>query len=137
MVLTFIDNNISLTMNAFMIIVNMINILYTIPQMITIYRIKSVRDIETIYLIPRIIINIILIAFAVEIKNLLFLIFMIITTIGSLFIGCYKIFNLIEDNNINKRERVLKLLNNLSNNTTKKEQIYIEEIYIDRVILDI
>ena len=104
MVLTFIDNDISLTMNAFMIIANMINILYTVPQMITIYRLKSVRDIDIIYLIPRIVINIILIAFAVEINNLLFLICMVITTIGSLFIGYYKIYNLIEDNKKNRRQ---------------------------------
>ena len=123
MTFTFIDNNISITMNAFMIIVNMINILYTVPQMITIYRINSVRDIDTIYLIPRIIINIILIAFAVEIKNLLFLICMIITTIGSLYIGYYKILNIIEDN---KKQRINKLLENLKN----KKSIVIEKEHI-------
>ena len=123
MTFTFIDNNISITMNAFMIIVCMINILYTVPQMITIYRINSVRDIDTIYLIPRIIINIILIAFAVEIKNLLFLICMIITTIGSLYIGYYKILNIIEDN---KKQRINKLLENLKN----KKSIVIEKEHI-------
>lgn len=133
MVLTFIDNNISLTMNAFMIIVNMINILYTIPQMITIYRINSVRDIELVYLVPRIIINIILIAFAVEIKNLLFLICMIITTTGSLFIGYYKISNLIEDN---KKYRINLLLENLKNKNNIMNTP-IDIIYNDHIILQV
>jgi len=91
MKLEIIDKNVSLTMNIFIVIANILNLFYNLPQMWTTYRRKSTSDISGTFLFLRFITNSIWIAYAIEIESLLFLINNIVTVLSSLFIGYYKI----------------------------------------------
>ena len=68
------DNNVSLTMNIFVIIANVINLIYNIPQMIKTYKTKSTKDFSGWFISLRIIGNIIWIAYSIEINSMLMLI---------------------------------------------------------------
>lgn len=89
--LDIIDKNVSLTMNVFIVIANILNLFYNLPQMWKTYKRRSTADISGTFLLLRFITNIIWIAYAIEINSLLFLINNIVTVLSSLFIGYYKI----------------------------------------------
>ena len=89
-----LDKNVSVTMNVFLVIANVINVLYNIPQMVKTYKIKSTSDISEWFLLLRFLGNIIWIAYAIEINSLLFLINNTITVLSSAFIGYYKVLEL-------------------------------------------
>jgi MtN3 and saliva related transmembrane protein len=86
------DPNVSTTMNVFLIIANIINIFYNIPQMVHTYKTKSTKDFDVWFIILRIVGNIIWLAYAIDINNLLMLINNSVTVFSSLFIGYYKFF---------------------------------------------
>lgn len=114
----FIDHNVSYTMNIFLIIANIINLFYNIPQIITTYKRKSTRDFSTWFLLLRFIGNLIWVAYAVEINSFLMLINNIVTVLSSAFIGYYKIIEIIFD----YREKKLKnFIINLENNVESNE----------------
>jgi MtN3 and saliva related transmembrane protein len=94
---SLLDENVSLTMNIFIIIANIINLFYNIPQMIKTYRTKSTRDFSALFIILRIIANIIWLAYSIEINSFLMLINNLVTVIASVFIGYYKFFEMYED----------------------------------------
>ncbi len=91
------DNNVSLTMNIFIIIANIINIVYNIPQMVKTYKSKSTKDLSSWFLFLRIIGNSIWIGYAIEVDNMMILINTCITVFASLFIGYYKVLELNRD----------------------------------------
>lgn len=93
----FIDQNVSSTMNGFIIIANILNLLYNIPQIIHTYKIKSTKDFSSWFISLRIIGNSIWIAYSVEIGSLLMLINNIVTVFSSVFVGYYKVCEIIED----------------------------------------
>ena len=95
---SLLDENVSLTMNIFIIIANIINLFYNIPQMIKTYRTKSTRDFSALFIILRIIANIIWLAYSIEINSFLMLINNLVTVIASVFIGYYKFFEMYEKN---------------------------------------
>ena len=100
---TIMDQNVSLTMNIFLIIANIINLIYNIPQMIKTYKTKSTRDFSSIFLSLRFVGNLIWVAYAIEVDSSLMLINNIVTVIASLFIGYYKYIEIYNDyNNKNK-----------------------------------
>lgn len=84
------DPNVSETMNIFVVIANVLNLFYNLPQMWVTYKRKTTKDISGLFLSLRIITNIIWIGYAIEIESLLFLTSTIVTIISSLFIGIYK-----------------------------------------------
>ena len=86
-----IDPNVNLTMNIFMIIANILNIAYNVPQMIKTYKRKTTGDISGWFLLLRFIGNLIWITYSIEIGSMLMLINNLITVISSGFIGYYKI----------------------------------------------
>lgn len=107
------DNNVSLTMNIFLIIANVINLVYNLPQIIKTYKTKSTGDFSEWFLLLRFIGNTIWIPYAIEINSLLLLINTIVTVCSSIFIGYYKIKEIL-----NKR----KNKNNTNNNYHILEQ---------------
>ena len=84
------DPNVPLGMNIMLIIANVINLVYNIPQMVQTYRTKSTRDFSGWFLSLRIVGNIIWVIYAIYIANLLMLINNIVTVGASIFVGYYK-----------------------------------------------
>ena len=93
-----IDNNVSATTNIFLIIANIINLSYNIPQMYKTYKCKSTKDFSGLFLLLRVVGNCIWIEYAIEINSLLMLTNNIVTVISSLFIGYYKLNEILKEN---------------------------------------
>ena len=106
------DNNVSLTMNIFIIIANIINIVYNIPQMVKTYKSKSTKDLSGWFLFLRVIGNTIWVGYAIEVDSMMMLINTCVTVIASIFIGYYKVLELNRDR-IEKNKA--KLLHNYKN----------------------
>ena len=107
------DNNVSLTMNIFLIIANVINLVYNLPQIIKTYKTKSTGDFSEWFLLLRFIGNTIWIPYAIEINSLLLLINTIVTVCSSIFIGYYKIKEILnkrknKKNNTNNNYHILE-----------------------------
>lgn len=88
------DKNVSLTMNIFIIIANVINIVYNIPQIIKTYKTKSTCDFSEWFLFLRIIGNTIWVVYAIEVDSMLMLINNTVSVISSVFIGYYKVIEI-------------------------------------------
>jgi MtN3 and saliva related transmembrane protein len=97
MKLTIIDYNVSTTMNVFLIIANVINLVYNVPQIIKTYKTKSTKDFSGIFIFLRIVGNVIWIPYSIEIDSLLLLINTLVTVISSIFIGYYKVKEILSD----------------------------------------
>ena len=117
-----IDDNISLTMNIFLIIANIINIVYNIPQMVKTYKCKSTKDLSSWFLFLRVIANIIWVGYAIEVDSMMMLINTVVTVVASIFIGYYKVLELnqerlVKKNNIHNTHNIHKnkLLNENEN----------------------
>ena len=85
-----IEPKVSPTMNGFLILANIINIVYNIPQMIQTYKTKSTKDFNIWFIVLRIIGNSIWMAYSIQVSSLLMLINNSVTVIASIFIGYYK-----------------------------------------------
>jgi uncharacterized protein with PQ loop repeat len=121
------DDNVSMTMNVFIIIANIINIVYNIPQMVKTYQRKTTQDLSSWFIFLRIIGNSIWIGYAIEVDSIMMLINTIVTVGSSVFIAYYKVLELykerfiIEDNkklldeNENKNKNVIKIKFNYNN----------------------
>jgi uncharacterized protein with PQ loop repeat len=94
---TIFDNSVSSTMNVFLIIANVINLIYNIPQMVKTYKIKSTNDFSSTFLFMRVIGNSIWLAYSIELNTFLFFLSNIITVGSSAFISYYKILDLYRD----------------------------------------
>ena len=105
-----IDHNVNLTMNIFLIIANVINVIQNVPQIYKTYKSKSTRDFSGWFLLLRAMGNSIWLGYAVEIDSMLMLINSSITIIATSFIGQYKIKELISD--WKKKKPIYKQLNN-------------------------
>ncbi len=88
--MTFTDDKVSPAMNVFLIIANIINIIYNVPQVVKTYQTKSTKDFSSWFIFMRIIGNTIWIAYSIEINNAQMIINNAITVLASLFIGFYK-----------------------------------------------
>jgi MtN3 and saliva related transmembrane protein len=97
MKLTIIDNNVSTTMNVFLIIANVINLVYNVPQILKTYQTKSTKDFSGIFIFLRIVGNVIWIPYSIEIDSLLLLINTLVTVLSSIFIGYYKIKEILRE----------------------------------------
>lgn len=102
---SIMDENVSLTMNIFLIIANIINLIYNIPQIIKTYKTKSTVDFSEWFLFLRIFGNIIWVAYAIEVDSFLMLINNLVTVFSSIFIGYYKTIELYN----NYKEKYNKL----------------------------
>ena len=103
MQLTLLDPNVSMTMNVFLSIANIINLIYNVPQVIKTYKTKSTKDFSACFIFLRICGNIIWIVYAIEIDSLQMLVNNCVTVFSSIFIGYYKVLELYKMD-----ERLLK-----------------------------
>jgi MtN3 and saliva related transmembrane protein len=86
-----LDPNVPLGMNVMLIIANVINLIYNIPQMIKTYQTKSTRDFSGWFLSLRVLGNAIWVVYSIYVANLLMLINNVVTVIASVFVGYYKL----------------------------------------------
>lgn len=107
----FLDKNVSIEMNVFVIIANIINLWYNIPQVIKTYKCKSTRDFSSWFLFLRIIGNAIWIAYAVEVDSFQMLLNNIVTVLASIFIAYYKVKEIYID--YKKKNRKYKIIENI------------------------
>lgn len=105
------DQNVSLTMNIFIIIANIINIIYNIPQMVKTFKTKSTKDFSEIFLLLRIIGNTIWLAYSIEVNSFLMILNNAVTIIASAFIGYYKIIEIYDE----RRKMKYDIVNNNDN----------------------
>lgn len=84
------DPNVGITMNVFLIIGNVICIGYNIPQMIQTYKSKSTRDINSWFIILRIIGNSPFVAYSIYTGEVNLFISYSFSILSSLFIGYFK-----------------------------------------------
>ena len=89
--LTILDPQVSDTMNGFLILANVINLIYNIPQMLRTYQTKSTKDFSTWFIFLRIIGNSIWIVYSINIDSLQMLINNCVTVFASIFISYYKV----------------------------------------------
>lgn len=92
-----LDPNVGIPMNVFIIIGNIITLCQNIPQVIKTYQVKSTRDFSAIFLFMRLSACFIWGAYSIEIESLLMLINNLITLSSTLFIGYYKVKEIIYD----------------------------------------
>ena len=123
-----INDNVSMTMNVFVIIANIINLVYNIPQMVTTYKRKSTKDLSSWFIFLRIVGNSIWIGYAIEIDSMMMLINNIITVSSSIFIAYYKVLELY-------KERLEKKMQNNYNNYTY--DVLINNEYYNRKEIDL
>ncbi len=107
-----LDNKVSLTMNIFLVIANVINLVYNVPQIIKTYKSKSTSDFSEYFLLLRVIGNSIWIGYAVEVGSTLMLINNIVTVLASIFIGYYKLHEIIA---MKRKDKYVPLNNVISN----------------------
>ena len=87
---SIVDPNVNGTMNAFLILANVLNLVYNLPQVLQTYRTKSTGDINQWFIGLRVVGNCIWIAYAVYINSFFLLLNNVVTVLSSVFIGYYK-----------------------------------------------
>jgi MtN3 and saliva related transmembrane protein len=92
-----LDPNVPLGMNVMLIIANVINLIYNIPQMVKTYQTKSTRDFSGWFLSLRVIGNAIWLVYSIYVANLLMLINNVVTVVASVFVGYYKVREMMVD----------------------------------------
>jgi len=111
-----IDHNVSTTTNIFLVIANIINLFYNIPQMYKTYKCKSTKDFSGTFLLLRIIGNTIWVEYAIEVNSFLMLLNNMVTIISSLFIGYYKLNEILEERKKAKEQNIILENINIENN---------------------
>ena len=111
---SFIDKNVSTAMNVFIVIANIINLVYNIPQVTKTWKTKSTKDFSGWFLSLRFIGNTIWIAYAVELDSLLMLINNIVTVVSSGIIGYIMIHNMYKAYKI-KQYNILNISDDMNN----------------------
>jgi uncharacterized protein with PQ loop repeat len=121
-----LDDKVSLTTNIFLIVANIINLTYNIPQVVKTYKTKSTGDFSETFLVMRILGNAIWIGYSVEINSMLMLINNMVVILSTIFIGYYKVLEIIKK----RRAKVnLTFVNNDSymNNNNNVNNVFDED----------
>ena len=108
------DDKVSLTTNIFLIIANIINLTYNLPQVWKTFRTKSTGDFSETFLVMRILGNGIWIGYAIEINSMLMLINNLVVIFSTMFLGYYKVLEII-------KKRKIKAHSNFINNDTDND----------------
>ena len=90
------DDKVSTTMNVFLVIGNVINFIYNIPQIMKTYKTKSTKDFSASFLFLRVISNCIWLSYAIDLKAFLFILSNIVSLFSSIFMSYYKVIELCE-----------------------------------------
>ncbi len=96
MQLTILDPNVDAAMNVSIVLANVLNLVYNIPQMVQTYRTRSTDDINHWFIILRIVGNSIWMVYGIYIDSFLMMLNNLITVVASLFIGYYKYQNRVQ-----------------------------------------
>ena len=102
-----LDNDVSLTMNIFIIISILLAFIYNSSQMIQLYYYESTRDFNRLYIYLQIINNCIWITYFIEIDKMMILIPILLNTICLIVIGYYKSLDLYRRKLENNRNKLL------------------------------
>lgn len=120
------DPNVSLTTNIFVIIANIINLIYNIPQMYKTWKTKSTKDFSTSFIVLRVAGNIIWVAYAIEISSFLMLVNNCVTVLASTFIFYFKAHELLNEkkyqHQLITKEQIIKV------ETIDKEKLIDEKV---------
>lgn len=115
-----LDDKVSLTTNIFLIVANIINLTYNIPQVVKTYKTKSTGDFSETFLVMRILGNTIWIGYAIEINSMLMLINNLVVIFSTIFLGYYKVLEIIK----NRKAKVhLTFVNSETNNNQINDEI--------------
>ncbi len=120
-----LDPNVSITMNVFIIIGNILTLFQNVPQVIKTYQVKSTRDFSSIFLLMRVFSCLIWGSYSIEIQSLLMLINNLITLSSTMFIGYYKVKEIIYDYKNKKVYVELEHDNNEQNEENNQKPQYI------------
>ena len=88
------DEIVSTTMNVFLVIGNIINLIYNIPQMVKTYKSKTTGDFSSTFLFMRVVGNSIWLAYSLELNEFLFIVSNVVSVFSSIFISYYKVIEL-------------------------------------------
>ncbi len=113
-----LDDKVSLTTNIFLIIANIINLTYNIPQVVKTYKTKSTGDFSETFLVMRILGNAIWIGYSIEINSMLMLINNLVVIFSTMFLGYYKILEIIKKRKVNAQ---LDFVNSETNNNQEND----------------
>ena len=134
MKLTILDENVSTTMNSFLIIANVINLIYNIPQMIKTYKSKSTRDFSGWFIFLRIVGNTIWVVYSIEIDSMQMLINNTVTVLASAFLGYYKCNEIYCDYKVKllKDDELLLMVsdNTINDDNTANDNVSFESFII-------
>ena len=114
------DPHVNLTMNIFLIIGNVINLIQNLPQVIKTYQTKSTRDFSSIFLGLRIVGNVIWIVYAIQISSILLIVNNSVTVLATVFISFYKVREIIEDRRL-ETYKELQQMENSNDNVTSND----------------
>lgn len=129
----FLDRNVSATTNGFIIIANIINLWYNIPQVIKTYKSKSTRDFSSWFLFLRIIGNTIWIGYAIEVDSFQMLLNNIVTVVASAFIAYYKVKEIIYDYKNKKNDIEINSLHKDNENDDDSNRLLDKNIIIENI----
>jgi uncharacterized protein with PQ loop repeat len=116
------DEKVSPTMNIFLVIGNIINLVYNIPQMVKTYKTESTKDFSSTFLFMRVFGNSIWLAYSIELNTFLFLISNIVSVVASVFISYYKMQELYLEY---KTKKPIQHSNRSSSNSNSEDEVCI------------
>jgi uncharacterized protein with PQ loop repeat len=134
---TIIDKNVSKEMNIFLVIANIINLIYNIPQIVKTCKSKSTKDFSGWFLSLRVLGNLIWVAYAIEVDSLLMLINNIVTVVASAIIGSFMLNDMYKAW-YNKKHGIsaFQELDEMENHNNIIDIDNIDNIYDDKNILN-
>jgi len=124
------DDSVSYTMNVFLVIGNIINLVYNIPQMVKTYKTKSTKDFSSTFLFLRVIGNSIWLAYSIELNTFLFLICNVVSVGASVFISYYKVVDLYKEY---RTKQYSLLYNDIEVNEIEVNDIEVNEIEANEI----
>ena len=119
------DDSVSYSMNVFLVIGNIINLVYNIPQMVKTYKTKSTKDFSSTFLFLRVIGNSIWLAYSIELNTFLFLICNVVSVGSSIFISYYKVIDNYKDY---KKKHYSLLANEMDTNEMEANEMEANEM---------
>jgi uncharacterized protein with PQ loop repeat len=91
---SFVDENVGYTMNIFLVIANILNIVYNIPQIVKTCKTRSTKDLSGWFIFLRIIANAIWVGYSIEVESTMMLINNLISVVSSMIIGWFILMNM-------------------------------------------
>jgi len=99
----FIDEKLPIWVNVLVVTANIINFVYNIPQMYKTFKRKSTRDISGLFLLLRVIGNVLMLIYTIYILDIQLSIANSVTVLSSIFLCAYKLHDIYEDHLIKAR----------------------------------